>query len=177
MGKHDKKKRHRHSSSSNSDSHAGGASSSDGSESSGERHHRKRHKEKKPKHKKHKKSDSKEKRKLKEAKKFLKAHLNEQSGGGTKEKVVKMVPVAVDFPVKPISSEDYFVKNHEFSKWLKEQKGLTFNGGGEIVHFVHYPPKCYVSLICEPPPSVLSVAEWCWPGVVLVCARWGSRHV
>lgn len=127
MGKHDKKKWHRHSNSSNSDSHAGGTSSSDGSESSGERYHRKRHKEKKPKHKKHKKSDSKEKRKLKEAKKFLKAHLNEQSGGGTKEKVVKMVPVAVDFPVKPISSEDYFVKNHEFSKWLKEQKGLTFN--------------------------------------------------
>ena len=30
--------------------------------------------------------------------------------------------------VDPIKPDDYFLRNTEFSKWLKEQKCLMFNG-------------------------------------------------
>mmetsp|Transcript_36864 Transcript_36864/g.94261 ORF Transcript_36864/g.94261 Transcript_36864/m.94261 type:complete len:312 (-) Transcript_36864:429-1364(-) len=124
MGSSKHKKKRRHSDSEDSDSSGDDSgSSSDHGERSQHKKHRSKDRKKGKKHK----SDSKEKRKLREAKKFLKQHLKEQAGSSKKDKPVKMVPVAADFPIKPISSEDYFLKNHEFSKWLKEQKGLTFN--------------------------------------------------
>lgn len=47
--------------------------------------------------------------------------------------------------ITPITADEYFQRNIEFSKWLKEQKGLLFNGAPAS-------PR----LQCPPPPSPLS---------------------
>ena len=62
---------------------------------------------------------------VKEAKKFLKAKLQEGgAGGGGGGAVEPAVPA--DFPVTEISEDEYFLKNPEFCHWLVEYNGLYF---------------------------------------------------
>mmetsp|Transcript_7340 Transcript_7340/g.17642 ORF Transcript_7340/g.17642 Transcript_7340/m.17642 type:complete len:310 (+) Transcript_7340:105-1034(+) len=118
--KHGSKRKQRHSDDerSSEEQNSSSDSSEDAKRSRSKKSKKERHKEKK------KKSSHRDKQKLKEAKDFLKAHLGEESRKFHKK---KMVPVDDSVEIKEISNDDYFSRNPEFCKWLKERKGLLFN--------------------------------------------------
>jgi hypothetical protein len=93
-----------------------------------------RRKEEKKRHKDAKKHKDKDKDKDKDAKKRRRRSRSRSrsSSSSSSSSDDAGAPAAADappdasFPVVPISEDDYFLKNHEFSAWLRATRGVFF---------------------------------------------------
>jgi hypothetical protein len=85
---------------------------------------KKRHKDASKKHKdKDKDKDGKKRRRRSSSRS---SSSSSSSGDAAPSSAAADAPPDASFPVVPISEDDYFLKNHEFSSWLRATRGVFF---------------------------------------------------
>jgi hypothetical protein len=134
---------------------------------------RRRHKERSPRSE----EAERERALVKEAKRFLKRKLKESDGGAAAPAAAQAAPATtIVAGVTPIAEDDFFLRNAEFSTWLREARGTFF---GELAsdaskalfaEFVslwnagRLPEKFYRGGAAEPAAAPRTAHQWGFQG-------------